>query len=94
MEKPIVAAPVPQLTGTAPILNIGIPVSRGNPSSYVRDAGNGSIPSAHPDWQPSLVSLMIGTEVSHNLETPASVDNHVESVQAADRNNISFALPD
>ena len=94
MEKQTVAAPVPQLAGTAPIPNIGIPVSGGNRSSYVRDAGNGSIPSAHPDWQPSLVSLMIGTKVSHNLGIPASVDNPVESVQAADRNNTSSDLPD
>ena len=94
MEKQTVAAPVPELIGTAPISNIGIPVSGGNPSSYVRDAGNGSIASAHPDWQPSLVSLMIGTEVSHNLGIPASMDNPVESVQAADRNNTSSARPD
>ena len=75
MEKQTVAAPVPQLTRTASIPNIGILVSGDNPFSYVRAAGNGSIPSAHPDWQPSLVSLMIGTEVSHNLGIPASVDN-------------------
>ena len=86
MEKQTVAAPVPQLTGTAPIPNIGIPVSGGNPSSYVRAAGNGSIPSADPNWQPSLVSLIIGTEVFHNLGIPASVDNPVESVQAVGRN--------
>ena len=94
MEKQTVAALVPQLTRTAPIPNIEIPVSRGNPSSYVRAVGNGSIPFAHPDWQPSLVSLMIGTEVSHNLGIPASVDNPIESVQATDRNNTSSALPD
>ena len=94
MEKQTVAAPVPQLIGTAPIPNIGIPVSGGNPSSYVRAVGNGSIPSAHPDWQPSLVSLMIGTEMSHNLGIPASVDNLVKSVQAVGKNNTSSVLPD
>ena len=94
MEKQTVAATVPQLTRTAPIPNIGIPVSGGNPSSYVRVAGNDSIPPAHPDWQPSLVSLMIGSEVSYNHGIPASVDNPVESVQAVDRNNTSSALPD
>ena len=86
--------PVLPLTGTALSQNLGILVSRGNPSSYVRATGNGSTPSAHPDWQPKPVSLMIGTEVSHNLRIPASVDNPVESVQAVGRNNTSSALPD
>ena len=47
-----VSSPVLPLTGTALSQNPGIPVSRGNPSSYVRDAGNDSIPSAQPDLQP------------------------------------------
>ena len=88
------SSPVLSLTGTTLSQNVGIPVSGGNPASYVRAAGNGSTPSAHPDWQPSLVSLMFGTEVSYNLGIPASVGNPVESVQVVSINNISLALPD
>ena len=88
------SSPVLPLTGTALSQNLGIPVSGGNPSSYVRAAGNGSTPYAHLDWQPLLVSLMIGIEVSHTLGISSSVGNLVESVQAVGRNNISPTLPD
>ena len=49
IEEYTVSSPVPQLTGTALSRNPGILVSGGNPSSYVRAAGNGSTPSARPD---------------------------------------------
>ena len=52
VEEYTVSSPVPPLTGAALSRNPGIPVSKGNPSLYVRAAGNGSTPSAHPDWQP------------------------------------------
>ena len=52
VEECTVSSPVLLLTGTAPSRNPGIPVSKGNPSSYVQDADNGSTPSAQPDWQP------------------------------------------
>ena len=52
VEEYIVSSSIPPLTGTALSRNPGIPVSGGNPSSYVRVAGNGSTPSAQPDWQP------------------------------------------
>ena len=51
MEEHTFSVPIPQLTGTVLSRNPRILVSRGNPSSYVRDAGNGSTPSAQPDWQ-------------------------------------------
>ena len=76
VEEQTVSSPVLSLTGTTLSQNVGIPVSGGNPASYVRAAGNGSTPSAHPDWQPSLVSLMFGTEgVPITLGFPASVGN-------------------
>ena len=86
------SSPVLPLTGTTLSQNLGIPVSGGNPSSYVRAAGNGSTPSTHLDWQPLLISLMIETKVSHTLGI--SVGNLVESVHAVGRNNISPTLPD
>ena len=49
VEEYTVSTLVPPLTGTAISQNLGIPVSGGNPSSYVRAVGNGSTPSAHPD---------------------------------------------
>ena len=52
MEKQTIFASVPQLTGDAPSPNIGIPASKGNPSSYVRVAGSGNITSVLPVWQP------------------------------------------
>ena len=52
VEEYTVSSPVPPLTGTALSRNLGIPVSWGNPSSYIRAAGNSSTPSAQPDWQP------------------------------------------
>ena len=52
VEKYNVSSPVLPLTGTVLYRNPGIPVSRGNPSSYVRAAGNGSTPSAQLDWKP------------------------------------------
>ena len=36
------SSPILPMTGTALSQNPGIPVSRGNPSSYVRATGNGS----------------------------------------------------
>ena len=52
VEEYIVSSPVIPLTGTALSRNPRILVSGGNPSSYVWVAGNGSTPSAQPDWQP------------------------------------------
>ena len=52
VEEYIVSSLVPPLTVIALSRNPGIPVSGGNPSSYVRATGNGSTPSAQPDWQP------------------------------------------
>ena len=52
VEEYTVSSHVPPLTGTALSRNPRVPVSGGNPSSYVRAAGNGSIPSAQPDCQP------------------------------------------
>ena len=52
VEEYTISSLVPPLTGTALPQNPGIPVSRGNPSSYVRAYGNGSTPSAQPNWQP------------------------------------------
>ena len=49
MEEYTVSSPVLPLTGTALSKNPGIPVSGGNPSSYVKVAGNDSTPSAQPD---------------------------------------------
>ena len=49
VEEYIVSSPVPQLTRTTLSRNPGIPVSGGNPSSYVQAASNGSTPSAQPD---------------------------------------------
>ena len=46
MEEYTVSSFVLPLTGTALSQNPGIPVSGGNPSSYVRAAGNDSTPSA------------------------------------------------
>ena len=51
VEEYIVSSLVLPLTGTALSQNPGIPVSRGNLSSYVWAAGNGSTPSAQPDRQ-------------------------------------------
>ena len=52
VEKYIVSSPVLLLTGTALSLNLGIPVSRGNPSSCVQATSNDSTPFAQPDRQP------------------------------------------
>ena len=52
VDEYTVSSPVRPLTGTALSRNLGIPVSRGNPSSYVQAVGNGSTPSAQPDRQP------------------------------------------
>ena len=52
VEEYTISSLVPPLTGTALPQNPGIPVSRGNPSSYVQAAGNDSTSSTHPDWQP------------------------------------------
>ena len=52
VEEKIVSTPVPQLIGTALSLNLGILVSRGNPSSYIWAASNGNIISVLPGWQP------------------------------------------
>ena len=49
MEEYTVSSPA--LMGTALSRNPGIPVYGGNPFLYVRAAGNGSTPSAQPDWQ-------------------------------------------
>ena len=48
VEEYIVSSHVPPLTGTVLSQNPGIPVSKGNPSSYVRAIGNSSTPSAQP----------------------------------------------
>ena len=52
VEEYTVFSHVLPLTGTALSKNPRIPVSRGNPSSYVRAVGNGNTPSAQLDWQP------------------------------------------
>ena len=52
VEEYIVSFPILLLIGAVLSRNPRILVSRGNPSSYVRVAGNGSTPSAQPDWQP------------------------------------------
>ena len=52
VEEYTVSAPIPSLTGTALSRNPEILVFGGNPSSYVRAAGNGSTPFVQPDWQP------------------------------------------
>ena len=49
VEEYTVSSPILLLNGTALSQNPGIPVSRGNSSSYVRAAGNGSTPSAQSD---------------------------------------------
>ena len=49
VEEYIVSSPVLLMIGTALSQNPGIPVSRGNPSSYVQASGNDSTPSAQPD---------------------------------------------
>ena len=49
VEEYTVSSPVLLLTGTALSRNPRIPVFGGNPSSYVRAAGNGSTPSAQLD---------------------------------------------
>ena len=49
VEEYIVSSPVLPLTGTVLSRNLGIPISGGNPSSYVRAAANGSTPSAQSD---------------------------------------------
>ena len=51
MKEYTVSSYVLLLTGTALSQNPGILVSEGNPSSYVRAAGNGRTPSAQPDRQ-------------------------------------------
>ena len=55
VEECIVSSLVLLLTGITLSQNPGIPVSRGNPSSYVRAADNGSTPSAQSDRQPRSV---------------------------------------
>ena len=52
VEEYTISSPVLPLTGTALSRNPRILVSGGNPSSYVRAAGNGSTPSAQSDRQP------------------------------------------
>ena len=52
VEEYIVSSLVLPLTRTALSRNPRIPISEGNPFSYVRAAGNGSTPSAQPNWQP------------------------------------------
>ena len=52
VEDYIVSSPVLPLTEIALSKNPGIPVSGGNPFSYVRAAGNDSTPSSQPDRQP------------------------------------------
>ena len=47
-------APVPRTTGTALSRNLEIPISRGNPSSYVQVVGNENIPLVLHDWKPWL----------------------------------------
>ena len=49
VEEYTVSSLILPLTGTVLSRNPGIPVSGGNPSSYVRAAGNDSTPSAQPD---------------------------------------------
>ena len=51
VEEYTVSSPVLQLIGTALPRNSGIPVSGGNPSSYVRAVSSSSTPSAQPDRQ-------------------------------------------
>ena len=50
VEEYTVPSSILPLTGTVLSRNPGIPVSGGNPSSYVQDVGNGNTPSAQPDW--------------------------------------------
>ena len=52
VEEYTVSFPVLLLTRTALSLNPGIPVSRGNPFSYVQAVGNDSTPSAQLDRKP------------------------------------------
>ena len=52
VEEYTVSSSILLLIGTALSQNLGIPVSRGNPFSYVRATGNGSTPSAQPNQQP------------------------------------------
>ena len=52
VEEYNVSSPVLWLIGTVLSRNPGIPVSGGNPLSYVQAAGNGSTPSAQPNQQP------------------------------------------
>ena len=52
VEEYTISSPVLPLTGTALSRNPGIPVSRGNPSSYIWAAGNDSTLSAQSDRQP------------------------------------------
>ena len=49
VEECIVSSPVLPLTGIALSQNPGIPVSRGNPSSYVQAVGSSSTPFAEPN---------------------------------------------
>ena len=49
VEECTVSSPVLLLTRNVLSQNPGIPVSGGNPSSYVRATGNDSTPSAQPD---------------------------------------------
>ena len=55
VEECIVSSVVLPLTRTVLSQNPRIPTSRGNPSSCVRDAGNGNTPSSQPDQQLSSV---------------------------------------
>ena len=52
VEEYTVSSPSLLFTRTALSQNPRIPVSRGNPSSYVQATGNGSTPSAQPGRQP------------------------------------------
>ena len=52
VEKQTVSAPVPQLTGTAPSPNLGIPASEDNHVSHVQAIGRNNISSALPDQMP------------------------------------------
>ena len=52
VEECTVSSSILPLTGTVLPRNPGIPISGGNPSSYILDAGNGSTPSTQSDRQP------------------------------------------
>ena len=52
VEEYTLSSHILPLTRSSLSRNTRILVSGGNPSSYVRAAGNGSTPSAQPNWQP------------------------------------------